>query len=102
MDLPKEFKESIASLSEAISQQQNVAAAMMYRLMFRHERNIHILDRYADQVLEGVAWMGSCYAEEDYLNFLQYLQCVLPDEVESHRKLLEFEKAILNDDDFDD
>lgn len=88
MNLSKDFIGSIAAFSEAVVQQQDYAADMMYRLMFRHEQNIDILDRYADQVLEGVAEMGSRYAEEDYLNFLQHLQCVLPNKVESHRGFL--------------
>lgn len=68
----------------------------------RHEHIINILDRYADQVLEGVGGMDSRYAEEDYLNFLQYLQCVLPDEVEFHKKFYNFEKSKLDDNDLND
>jgi hypothetical protein len=44
LELPKELLESIAGLNELMSQQQDQAAAMMYRLMFRHERNLHVLD----------------------------------------------------------
>ena len=72
-ELPKELMESIAGLNGVMVQQQNQAAAMMYRLMFRHERNIRVLDHYSDVVLEGVSGMGSEFAKEDYRNFLQYL-----------------------------
>ena len=71
IQFPKELIESIGALNDALAQQQDSAAAMLYRLMFRHERNINILDRYADQVLDGVCGMGSSFAEEDYMNFLR-------------------------------
>lgn len=64
-------------MNDALAQQQDSAAAMLYRLMFRHERNINVLDRYADQVLDGVCGMGSSFAEEDYMNYLQYLKVVV-------------------------
>ena len=69
IQFPKELIESIGALNDALAQQQDSAAAMLYRLMFRHERNINILDRYADQVLDGVCGMGSSFAEEDYMNY---------------------------------
>ena len=98
-ELPKELLESIAGLNELMSQQQDQAAAMLYRLMFRHERNIHVLDRYSDVVLEGVSGMGSVFAKEDYRNFLQYLSHVIPDEYAPHKEMYEEELRIAEDDD---
>jgi hypothetical protein len=91
IELPKEFMESIAGLNELMGQQQNQAAAMMYRLMFRHERNIRVLDRYTDVVLEGVSGMGCEFAKEDYRNFLQYLLHVAPDEYAPHKRMYDEE-----------
>ena len=98
-ELPKELKESIAGLNEIMGQQQNQAAAMMYRLMFRHERNVRVLDRYSDVVLEGVSGMGSEFAKEDYRNFLQYLSYVIPSEYAPHKEMYEEELRIAEDDD---
>ena len=78
--LPDDLVQSIGALNEMCSQQEDSAAAMMYRLMFRHESNINVLDRYADQILDALAGFGGEYAEEDYRNYLQYLQAVLPSE----------------------
>ena len=64
IELPKELLESIAGLNELMSQQQDQAAAMLYRLMFRHERNLHVLDHYSDVILGGVSGMGSEFATE--------------------------------------
>ena len=93
-ELPKELLESIAGLNELMSQQQDQAAAMLYRLMFRHERNIRVLDRYSDVVLEGVSGMGCEFAKEDYRNFLQYLLHVAPDEYTPHKKMYDEECEI--------
>ena len=90
-ELPKEFMESIAGLNELMSQQQEQAAAMLYRLMFRHERSLHVLDHYSDIVLEGVSGMGSKFAKEDYKNFLQYLSYVIPDEYAPHKRMYDEE-----------
>ena len=98
IELPSELIESIAGLNELVGQQQNQAAAMMYRLMFRHERNIHVLDRYSDVVLEGVSGMGSEFAKEDYRNFLQYLSYVIPNEYAPHKEMYEEELRIAEDD----
>ena len=98
-ELPSELIESIAGLNELIGQKQNQAAAMMYRLMFRHERNVRVLDRYSDVVLEGVSSMGSEFAKEDYRNFLQYLSHVIPDEYAPHKEMYEEELRIAEDDD---
>ena len=100
IQIPKEFIESIGALNDAIAQQQDSAAAMLYRLMFRHERNINILDRFADQVLDGVCGMGSSFAEEDYLNYLQYLSVVIPHELEEHKKIFDELKEEDSDEDF--
>jgi len=89
-ELPSELIESIAGLNELIGQKQNQAAAMMYRLMFRHERDV---------VLEGVSGMGSEFAKEDYRNFLQYLSHVIPDEYAPHKEMYEEELRIAEDDD---
>ena len=100
--LSQEFLDSISALNDAIVMQQNSAAACLYRLMFRHERNIDILDHYADQILEGISGMGSEFAEEDYRNFLQYLNIVAPSELEEHKKMYEEQKRIaLDDEEYD-
>lgn len=94
----EEFIKSLGALSQAVAQQQDCAAAMLYRLMFRHERNIHVLDRHADTVLEGISGMGSQYAAEDYRNYLQYLKTVLPEEVPAHQALYDEEIHLLEQD----
>ena len=48
IEIPKEFIDSISALNDAIAQQQDVAAANLYRLMFRHEKNIDILVYFTD------------------------------------------------------
>lgn len=101
IQFPKELIESIGVLNDALAQQQDSAAAMLYRLMFRHERNINVLDRYADQVLDGVCGMGSSFAEEDYMNYLQYLKVVVPHELDGHRDMFEELKKTESDEDFD-
>lgn len=63
-ELPSELIESIAGLNELIGQKQNQAAAMMYRLMFRHERNVRVLDRYSDVVPNEYAPHKEMYDEE--------------------------------------
>lgn len=97
-ELPKELMESIAGHNELMGQQQNQADAMMYRLMFRHERNIRVLDRYTDVVLEGVSGMGCEFAKEDYRNFLQYLLHVAPDEYAPHKRMYDEEFEIAEGD----
>lgn len=101
IQFPKELIESIGALNDALAQQQDSAAAMLYRLMFRHERNINILDRYADQVLDGVCGMGSSFAEEDYMNYLQYLKVVVPHELDGHKDMFERFRETDSDEDFD-
>ena len=83
--------ESIAGLNELMSQHQDQAAAMMYRLMFRHERDLHVLDHASDIVLGGVSGMGSKFAKEDYKNFLLYLSYVIPDEYAPHKRMYDEE-----------
>ncbi len=51
LELPEDFINSIRDLNALCSQQEDSAVAMLYRLMFRHERNIDILDSYADRIL---------------------------------------------------
>ena len=97
-EMPEELLESIAGLNELMSQHQDQAAAMLYRLMFRHERNIHVLDRYSDVVLEGVSGMGSVFAKEDYRNFLQYLSHVVPNEYAPHKEMYDEECRIAEED----
>ena len=97
-EMPEELLESIAGLNELMSQHQDQAAAMLYRLMFRHERNIHVLDRYSDVVLEGVSGMGSVFAKEDYRNFLQYLSYVAPDEYAPHKEMYDEECSTTEED----
>lgn len=98
---PQEFIDSISALSDAVAQQQDCAAAMLYRLMFRHERDTRVLDYYADQVLDGINGMGSKYAEEDYLNYLQYLKVVVPDAYEEYKNMYERLKEADNGDDLE-
>ena len=63
-ELPKELLDSIAGLNELMSQQQDQAAAMLYRLMFRHERDVRVLDRYSDVVPNEYAPHKEMYDEE--------------------------------------
>ena len=98
LELPKELLESIAGLNGLMSQQQDQAAAMLYRLMFRHERDVRVLDRYSDVVLEGIAGMGSDFAKEDYRNFLQYLSHVVPNEYAPHKEMYDEECRIAEED----
>ena len=96
--LPDEFIDSLKSLGQMVSASQDSAAAMLYRLMFRHEMNISVLDKYSDQLLDGLVGIGSEFVEEDYRNFLQYLKVVVPDEYESHKKM--FDECTAEDDEF--
>lgn len=100
--IPEELVKSIGALGEICSQQEDSAAAMLYRLMFRHEKNIDLLDRYADQILDALFGFGGKYAEEDYRNYLQYLQAVLPSEVLDHKKFFENELKDISNEDFED
>ena len=84
-EMPEELLESIAGLNELMSQHQDQAAAMLYRLMFRHERNIHVLDRYV-------------FAKEDYRNFLQYLSYVVPNEYVPHKEMYDEECSTAEED----
>ncbi|MCR5289778.1 MAG: hypothetical protein K6E51_07290 [Treponema sp.] len=59
----------IKSLPEMVAISHDTAAAMLYRLMFQHERNISVLDTYADQLLDGLCGIGSKYDEIDYKNY---------------------------------
>ena len=43
--LPDELVDSLKYLGQMISANQDSAAAMLYRLMFRNERNISVLKR---------------------------------------------------------
>lgn len=100
--IPDELVKSIGALSEICSLQEDSAAAMLYRLMFRHERNIDLLDRYADQILDALVGFGGENAEEDYRNYLQYLQAVLPSEVSTHKEFFENELKDITDENFED
>lgn len=87
--LPDDLLNSIGELSNLCSQQEDSAAAKLYRLMFKHERNIQILDHYADTLLDNLCGFGGEHAEEDYRNYLQYLRTVVPSEYEVHKKFLD-------------
>ena len=91
MELPEDFIESIKNLNELVATQHDQAAAMLYRLMFRHERNVHTLDHYADVILGGISSFGSKFAEEDYRNYIQYLRCVNPKEATYSQEMLDEE-----------
>ena len=68
----EDFIKQMRSLQTASEQIADIAAAQLYRLMFRHERNLHVLDQWADQVLEGCMWSES--AVEDYRNYIKYIK----------------------------
>lgn len=85
---PDDFVKSIEAMNEMCSQYENIAAAMLYRLMFRKEFNISILDYYADKIIEDLSENKSEFAAEDYHNYLGYLRVVLPNEFYEHRKVL--------------
>ena len=55
--IPEELVQSIGELSNLCSQQEDTAAAELYRLMFKHERNINILDHYAESYTQKL-WIG--------------------------------------------
>ena len=97
--LPDELINSIKSLSEMVATCHDSAAAMLYRLMFRYERNISVLDSYADQLLDGLCGIGSKYDEIDYKNYLQYLKVAVPEEYEGHREMFDEYTKEYNEDD---
>ncbi len=68
----EDFINQIHSLQTTSEQSADIAAAHLYRLMFRHERNLNVLDQWADQVLEGCLWSES--ALEDYRNYIKYIK----------------------------
>ena len=73
--LPDELVDSLKSLGQMISASQDAAAAMLYRLMFRHERNISVLDKYSDQLLDGLVEIGNQFVEEDSVYKKHYSSC---------------------------
>lgn len=87
--LPDELIDSLKSFAQMITSSHDSAAAMLYRLMFQHERNISVLDTYADQLLDGLTGIGSKYDEIDYKNYLQYLKVVVPSEYEDHKEMFD-------------
>ena len=102
IELPNKLIKSVGELNILCSQQADSAAANLYRLMFKHERNINKLDTYADRILDGLYGFGGEYAEEDYRNYLQYLKIVVPQEYEEHKEMFEKDLKDLQNDDFDD
>jgi len=102
MELPKDFIESIKNLNELVATQHDQAAAMLYRLMFRHERNLNILNHYADTIFEGIIGFGGEFAEEDYRNYIQYLKCINPKEAVWYQEILDEELKKIEDDDLED
>ena len=89
VELPEDLIDSIKSMGVIAVANQDSAAAMLYRLMFRHEKNISVLDTYSDQLLDGLMGIGSKYVEEDYKNYLQYLKVVVPSEYKSHKEMFD-------------
>ena len=89
INFPDDFVKSIKELNEMCLQQENIAASMLYRLMFRHECNLSILDYYADKILDALVGFGGEYAEEDYRNYLEYLKRVIPSVYTSYREMFE-------------
>jgi hypothetical protein len=91
MELPEDFIESIKDLNEHVATQHDQAAAMLYRLMFRHEKDLNILDHYADTIFDGIFGFDGDFAEEDYRNYIQYIKCINPKEAEWYQKHLDEE-----------
>ncbi len=102
LELSEDFINSIRDLNALCSQQEDSAVAMLYRLMFRHERNIDILDSYADRIFDALWGFGGEYAEEDYRNYLQYLKAVVPEEYESHKNMFEEDLKMLQDENIEE
>lgn len=96
--LPKELIESFGALSEMGAQQGDIAAANLYRAMFRGERSLNKLDYWGDGVLDGIMWNESC--KEDYLNYLRYLEAHDKEIAQRHREL--YEETIKEDIDGDE
>ena len=80
LDDHKENRELLERLSKTLSKEFDkdifetwrhslLFAAQLYRLMFRHERDLNVLDQWADQVLDGCMWSES--AVEDYRNYIK-------------------------------
>lgn len=84
--LPQELKDSLFGLSEMITAEHDKNAAMLYRLMFRHEMDLNVLDRYADSIMDELCGLGSQFAEEDYRNYLQYIKCICPSKYPEYKK----------------
>lgn len=99
--LPQELKDSLAGLSEMITAEHDKNAAMLYRLMFRHETDLNVLDRYADCIVDELCGFGSKFAEEDYRNYLQYLKCVCPSKYPEYKEWFDETMAEM-DNDLDD
>ncbi len=83
----EDFIEKIHSLQKVSEQNADIAAAQLYRLMFRHERDLHVLDQWADQVLDGCLWSES--AEEDYRNYIKYISAHDQNLAEQYQKMLD-------------
>ena len=89
INFPEDFVKSVEEMDEMCDQQENIAAVMLYRLMFRHECNLSILDYYADKILEALSSGDSEFAAEDYRYYLEYLKRVIPTEYGSYRRMFE-------------
>ena len=84
---PEELLESLKGLSDMATQQSDIAAANLYRAMFRHERNLNILDQWADRVLDGVMWSEG--AREDYQNYIRYIEAHDIEKAKEYREMYE-------------
>ncbi|SHK42994.1 hypothetical protein [Fibrobacter sp. UWB12] len=102
MELPVDFIESIKNQNELVATQHDQAAAMLYRLMFRHEKDLNILDHYADTIFDGIFGFGGDFAEEDYRNYIQYIKCINSKEAEWYQKQLDEELKKQEDDVLED
>ena len=84
---PEELLESMKGLSDMVTQQADIAAANLYRAMFRHERNLRILDQWADRVLDGTMWSEG--AREDYQNYIRYIEAHDKEKAKEYREMYE-------------
>ena len=79
--LSEEFVLSQKSLREAVAMSHDAEAAKHYRLMFNHEKNVSVLDSYAELLLNALIGSENKFVEEDLINksalLLKELQIIL-------------------------
>ncbi len=87
--LSEEFVLSQKSLREAVAMSHDAEAAKLYRLMFNHEKNVSVLDSYAELLLNALIGSENKFVEEDYRNYLNYLKTEIPSDYETHRVIFD-------------